>query len=96
MKSHHVLGRLLTGGITLSAICLVVGLILSFLDRGMGHARSSPLIDLGLIMLMVTPLVRVLFSLSEEIRERNWFFATSAIIVVIVLAAAFVTALVSS
>jgi uncharacterized membrane protein len=42
---------------------------------------------------MVTPLVRVLVSLSEEIRERNWFFASITFIVVAVLSVTLWTAL---
>jgi uncharacterized membrane protein len=46
-----------------------------------------------LIILMGTPLVRVLVSLSEEIRDRNWFFASMTFIVVAVLCATLWTAL---
>lgn len=85
-QSHELLGRLLTAGMALSATCLVVGLILAYVDRARGAPTGPhPLLDAGLIILMVTPLVRVLVSLSEEIRDRNWFFASVALIVITVL-----------
>ncbi len=95
MKQHDVLGRLLTAGIALSTTCLVAGLTLSLVDRALGpeHAGLHPLIDAGLIILMVTPLVRVLVSLAEEIRDRNWFFAGITLMVVAVLGATLWTAL---
>jgi uncharacterized membrane protein len=85
-QSHELLGRLLTTGMALSATCLVVGLILAYVDRARGAPNGPhPLLDAGLSILMVTPLVRVLVSLSEAIRERNWFFASMALIVITVL-----------
>jgi uncharacterized membrane protein len=94
MKQHNVLSRLLTAGMALSAACLVGGLILAYVDwaRGLPHG-PHPLLDAGLIILMVTPLVRVLVSLSEEIRDRNWFFASLTFIVVAVLCATLWTAM---
>jgi uncharacterized membrane protein len=86
MKQHDVLGRLLTTGIALSAACLVGGLILAYGDQARGLPNGPhPLLDAGLIILMVTPLIRVLVSLSEEILDRNWFFASMTLIVVVVL-----------
>jgi uncharacterized membrane protein len=94
MKQHDVLGRWLTAGITLSAVCLIVGLILAYVERARGLPDGPhPLLDAGLIILMVTPLVRVLVSLSEEIRERNWVFASLTFIVVAILCATLWTAL---
>jgi uncharacterized membrane protein len=94
MKQHDVLGRLLTTGIALSAAFLVGGLILAYVDRARGLPNGPhPLLDAGLIILMVTPLIRVLVSLSEEILDRNWFFASMTLIVVVVLCVTLWTAL---
>jgi uncharacterized membrane protein len=93
MKQHPKLGRLLTVGMALSAACLVAGLILSLVDRAQAsHAPPHLLLDVGLIVLMVTPLVRILASLAEEIRARNWFFAAVTLVVVTVLCATLWTA----
>jgi hypothetical protein len=93
-EPHELLGRWLTAGMVASATCLVAGLTLTLVDRALGpeHAGPHPLIDVGLIILMVTPLVRILFALSEEIRARNWFFAGITLIVVAVLGATLWTA----
>lgn len=94
MKSHDLLGRWLAAGMTLSAASLVLGLILAYVDRARGLPNGPhPLLDTGLIILMLTPLVRVLVSLSEEIRDRNWFFASMTFIVVAILCATLWTAL---
>jgi hypothetical protein len=94
MKSHDVLARWLAAGLTLSSGCLALGLVLALVDRARGLPNGPhPLLDFGLIILMVTPLVRVLVSLSEEIRERNWFFASITFIVVAVLSVTLWTAL---
>jgi uncharacterized membrane protein len=93
-QSHELLGRLLTAGIALSATCLGVGLILAYVDRARGLPNGPhPLLDAGLIILMVTPFVRVLVSLSEEIRDHNWFFASMTLIVIAVLCVTLWTAM---
>jgi uncharacterized membrane protein len=94
MKQHDLLGRFLSAGITLSAACLVLGLILAYVERARGLPNGPhPLLDAGLIILMVTPLVRVLVALSEEIRERNWLFASMTFIVVAILCVTLWTAM---
>jgi uncharacterized membrane protein len=94
MKPHDTLARWLTAGMTLSAASLIAGLILAYVERARGLPNGPhPLLDAGLIILMVTPLVRVLVSLSEEIRERNWVFASMTFIVVAILCVTLWTAL---
>jgi uncharacterized membrane protein len=94
MRQHPKLGRLLTVGMALSAACLVAGLILSLVDRAQTSQAAPPhlLLDVGLIVLMVTPLVRIVASLAEELRARNWFFAAVTLVVVTVLCATLWTA----
>jgi uncharacterized membrane protein len=93
-ESHELLGRWLTSAMAVSAASLVAGLALAFVDRarGLPDLGPHPLLDVGLVVLMVTPLVRILFSLSEEIRARNWFFVGITLIVVAVLGATLWTA----
>jgi len=93
-EQHELLGRWLLAGMAVSAACLATGLVLVFIDhaRGLPDRGPHPLLDVGLIVLMVTPLVRILFELSEEIRARNWFFAGITLIVVAVLGATLWTA----
>jgi uncharacterized membrane protein len=91
--SHDKLGRLLAAGVTASAICFAVGLILTFISRTAESATARVILDAGLILLMLTPLVRVLVSLLEEIRDRNWFFAGITLTVVAILCATLWTSL---
>jgi uncharacterized membrane protein len=93
--TYELFGRLLTAGVTLSAACLAVGLAVAFAGRtrDVTPPAARLLLDAGLIVLMATPLLRVLVSLSEEVRNRNWFFAGITFIVVVVLAATLWTAL---
>lgn len=85
---HHLIGRLLSAGVMLSAMCLLAGLALTMLDRAVGpeHAAPHPLLHVGLIMLIATPVLRVIVALVEDVRARNWFFALATLVVLTVLA----------
>ena len=78
-----LLGRTLRLGVAFSTTLLAAGLILALTSPG-------PLADLllqgGLVVLMGTPMARVLISCAEYVRQRDWFFAVNAFGVVIVLA----------
>lgn len=86
-QPHLLLGRLLSAGVALSAMCLAAGLALLLIDRATGRPVTAPhpLLDAGLIILMATPFVRVMFALFEEIRHRNWFFASMTLTVAVLL-----------
>jgi uncharacterized membrane protein len=88
-------GRLLAAGVNLSAICLGLGLILTYADYALGPEPATPhvLLHAGIVLLMATPLVRVLVSLAGEIRQRNWFFVWITLAVLGVLAATLITSL---
>jgi len=81
-------GRLLRAGVTLATVCLAVGLGV-WLIEGQGRA-STVTLKLGLVILMVTPLARVVASLIAYVRLRDWFFATTTVMVLLVLIAAWV------
>jgi uncharacterized membrane protein len=63
-------------------------------DRALGpeHAASHPLLHVGLIMLIATPVLRVIVALGQDLRERNWFFAAATLVVLAVLAGTLVVA----
>jgi uncharacterized membrane protein len=75
----HV-GRLFVVGVTVSAATLAAGLAL-FLVAPDGPA-SSRLLNAGLLVLMATPMLRVLLSVVEYVRMRDWFFATTTLVVI--------------
>ena len=79
------LGRIFTVGLTLSAAALVIGLML-FL-----FAPDTPwraFLNSGLLVLMATPMLRVVVSAVEYVQMRDWFFV---ILTVAVLAELSVT-----
>jgi uncharacterized membrane protein len=88
------LGRLLVVGVTLSASCLAVGVVLWLVTPGSrGAAR---LLQAGLFILMATPILRVVVSIAEYIRMRDWFFVVTTLAVLAVLATTVFYALTAS
>jgi uncharacterized membrane protein len=77
------LGRLLQAGVIASAICLAAGLI-AWMARG-ASGFSDLTLTLGLIVLMATPILRVVVSLVAYIRMRDWFFVGTTVIVFVLL-----------
>lgn len=65
-------GRVLRVGVTLSSICLGVGLVLTLSgdDRALAHL----LLRVGLIALLSTPAARVIVSVVDYAIERDWVF----------------------
>ena len=78
------LGRLLQGGVLAAALCLAAGLVLWML-RG-PSARADGTRTAGLMILMATPVMRVLVSLVAYIRMRDWFFVATTVMVFVLLA----------
>jgi uncharacterized membrane protein len=85
-RLERQVGRLLHAGVTLATICLAAGLVLWFVTRG-SHAATLTL-TAGLVILMLTPLARVLASLVAYVRLRDWFFVATTVLVFVVLIAA--------
>lgn len=79
-------GRLLEAGVTVATVCLAVGLLLWFV-MGDGSAAHYTLTT-GLVVLMMTPLARVVASLVTYLRLRDWFFVGTTVMVFAVLIAA--------
>jgi uncharacterized membrane protein len=82
--------RVLQAGLTASAALLVVGLTLWAAGPGVWSRR---LLETGLLVLMATPAVRVLVSLVEYWRERDWLFVAAAIAIALVLMASVLSSL---
>jgi uncharacterized membrane protein len=79
------LGRLLFAGIMSAASCLADGLGLWM--AGVSHL-ANVLLTKGLIVLMVTPIARVIASMIVYVRMRDWFFVATTFLVFAVLIAA--------
>jgi uncharacterized membrane protein len=54
-----------------------------FGDAALGHSRG--LIQLGLLLLIVTPVARVAFSVAAYIAERDWIYAAITLFVLAIL-----------
>jgi uncharacterized membrane protein len=77
------LGRLLIIGVLTSASLLTIGLGL-----WLSHPQSAAamwLLNAGLVVLMATPMMRVVVSFAEYVGMRQWFFAGVTVVVLVEL-----------
>ena len=88
---EHLLARVFKVGTIASGSMLAVGLVLSFLWPS-GRATEL-LLTGGVIVLLVTPVARVLASFLDYLWMRDWWFALWTGIVLALLASSFLTAL---
>jgi uncharacterized membrane protein len=74
-------GHVLLAGVLVAAACMLTGLLMwmTAAPRGRG------LMDAGLIVLMATPVLRVLLAAVEYARARDWVFAAAALAVLAIL-----------
>jgi uncharacterized membrane protein len=77
-----VVGRVLRTGVLVSSAFLALGLLAWFLAVDV----AGPLLHAGLFCLMATPVVRLMASVVEYARTREWFFfwMTCAVMAVLV------------
>ena len=79
VRLERQLGRLLYAGVMSAAACLAIGLALWM--AGTSPAVSNTILTTGLIILMLTPLARVVTSLVVYARMRDWFFVATTVMV---------------
>lgn len=77
------LGRLLLAGVLCSAALLGVGLALWM--SGAAPRTADWILDAGLFVLMATPILRVIVSVVEYARMRDWVFVATTVTVLLVL-----------
>ena len=82
-RLERQVGRLLEAGVTLATVCLSVGLLLWFVTAGSRSANLT--LTIVLVVLMMTPLARVVASLVAYVRLRDWFFVGTTVLVFVVL-----------
>ncbi len=85
------LGRLLVIGVLTSAALLAIGLGLWLSNPQ--SAAALWLLNAGLIVLMGTPIMRVVVSFAEYVGMRQWFFAGVTIVVLVELSVTVLVAL---
>lgn len=85
------LGHLLVTGVIVSASLLAIGLALWL--SGSHMTAALWLLNAGLIVLMSTPMLRVLVSFAEYIAMKQWFFAGVTVVVLLELSVTVLVAL---
>jgi uncharacterized membrane protein len=91
MKLERLIGIVLRAGVVISSACLAVGLLL---DLAIGGALAAGLLNAGIVVLLATPLARVVVSTAQYVKQRDWRFAALTFIVLLELVASAVAALV--
>ena len=91
-RLERIIGIVLRAGVMTSSVCLSVGLVLS-LATGGGPVAAF-LLNTGIIVLLATPLARVIVSTWQYVSNRDWPFAALTFIVLLELVASAVAALV--
>ncbi|MEO6213117.1 MAG: DUF1634 domain-containing protein [Vicinamibacterales bacterium] len=84
LRLERHLAWLLVAGVSLAAVCLAAGLILFTLDHRSRPAARA--LNVGLIVLMATPILRVVVSMVEYVRIRDWLFVLTTVAVLAELA----------
>jgi uncharacterized membrane protein len=89
-RLEAAVGRVLRIGVTTSTVCLAAGLVLSMVPQAEWLAHV--LLNAGLIILMATPVGRVVMSVGQYAIERDWVFVVLTTIVLLELAGGVYTA----
>jgi uncharacterized membrane protein len=89
---ERVIGRVLRAGVMASSTSLAIGLVLALIDGEGGIAWI--LLHGGIIVLLATPVARVIVSIVGYASERDWTFTVLTTIVLIELMASAAVALV--
>ena len=90
-----LIGRVLRIGVIVSSTCLAVGLVLSLVSSATFFpGASAALLNIGILVLIVTPAARVAFSTVQYAMARDWPFTILTSIVLLELVAGAVAAVV--
>jgi len=92
-RLERIIGVVLRVGVTASSVCLAAGLVLEILG-GPAAATGAVLLQVGIIVLLATPVARVVVSIVQYVNERDWAFVALTGIVLVELMASAVAALV--
>jgi len=90
-RLERILGLVLRAGAVTSSALLGVGLVLEL--AGVDPSLSAALTRAGLIVLMATPVARVVVSVGQYAAEKDWlFFALTGSVLVILIGSLVVAA----
>lgn len=82
-RLEHSIGIVLRSGVIASSTCLAAGLALSLF--GIGGRAGDVLLQIGILVLLCTPIARVVISTVEYSVARDWHFAALTAIVLLEL-----------
>ena len=85
------IGLVLRVGTTVASVALAIGFMLSFIAAA--HALSHAMLVAGIIVLLFTPVARVVVSLLDFVVARDWLFVALNSVVLFLLGSAFIAAL---
>ena len=91
-RLEQAIGVVLRAGVMASSACLAAGLVLVLLAGEGGVAGW--LLHTGIIVLLLTPVARVVVSIVQYASDRDWTFTLLTLIVLVELLASAVAALV--
>ena len=86
---ERTIGVVLRAGVVVSTVCFAAGLVLTF--AGVGVANL--LLQLGIVVLLATPVARVVVSVVEYAQQSDWTFTALTVIVLVELTAGALAAL---
>jgi uncharacterized membrane protein len=84
------IGRVLRFGVGASSVLLSAGLLLTLVEGADRVARI--VLTTAIVILLATPAARVVISVAEYVRERDWMFVVLTLIVFLTLAGSVVAA----
>jgi len=90
-RLEGLIGSVLRAGVIASSICLGVGLVLAL--AGNAANAANLLLQTGVIVLLATPVARVVVSIIEYAQQRDWKFTLLTAVVLVELLASVVAAL---
>jgi uncharacterized membrane protein len=90
-RLERQLGRLLLIGLSTASALLSLGLVVQI--AAPAGSVSGTLLTMGLVTLMATPMLRVVASIVEYARMREWFFVLTTLVVLAELTVSVVVAL---
>ena len=90
-KLERHLGRLLLIGLATASALLSLGLVMQI--AAPAGSASGTLLTMGLVTLMATPMLRVVASIVEYARMKEWFFVLITLVVLAELSVSVVVAL---
>jgi uncharacterized membrane protein len=90
---ERAVGAVLRAGVIVSSACLALGLLVA-VAAGSDGALATILLHTGIVVLLATPVARVVVSIVQYTLDRDWTFAGLTTVVFLELLASAVAALV--